>query len=159
MIKWRPKGLGDPHKPPAQGVIVDVDSFPIVTVTIHGALTDAQLEEYLACMDGLGSGPPTPGVMVMDLSNAAAFNARQRKRQADWIAAQDPSRTKDSLGVAFAITSTMVRGALRAIFWLSPPPHAYEVCPSLLEAQLWAEIQLEKAGVKRGSFMAHAAAP
>lgn len=142
------ENFGDVRNPPEHGVVVDADRYPLVIITLRGQLTDAQLEAYLAYVDRLPATGDEPGVMVFDLSDARVFTATQRKRQADWIKAQRGDRMSPRQGVAFIIRSAIVRGAVRAVFWLADPSAAVGIFATREEALAWAHARMTQTHVQ-----------
>lgn len=117
----------------------------ISKITIRGQLTDQQLDAYLADVDRLPtSSSDEPGVMIFDLSDARVFTATQCKRQADWIKAQRGDRMSPRQGVAFVIRSAIVRGALRAVFWLADPSATLSIHATREEAFVWAHARIRR---------------
>ena len=147
-------------EPDKHGTIdVDVDSFPIVMVTQWGAVSDevyaahleemGRLEERIRVLDRRDFGDKM--VMVYDASHASPPTARQRKMQAEFIAANEDRIQGATLGFAFVAPSVGLRGVIQAIFWLQPPLYDYRICSNLLEAYNWADDKLEEYKHARGA--------
>lgn len=79
-----------------------------------------------------------------------------RKLQAEWMQEHSELIAATCLGMAFVIESRLVRGALTAIFWVTPSPVPYSVHPSLKEALDHARESCRKLGVQ---LPAHADRP
>ena len=146
---WEPRGLGDPESLPESGIVVDVRDYPLIVTHIRGKVDDAQLEAYLHCLEGLERAPRR-AVMVVHMTHAMPFTAAQRKRQADWLNARDPELMERSPGVAFVVTNALIRGALRAVFWIARPRHPISVEPTLQAAKRWALGRLELGNASSG---------
>lgn len=134
--------LGDPERLPIDGFVVDVRAWPIVIVAHCGRVSDAQLETYLEFMGDLQKGGDRgqkSALVYRMLPGASMLNAKQRKRQAEWLSQKGPSAHNGSQGIAFVFSSSMARGALQAIFWIAPPGYEYSIVSSLEEAMKWAQ--------------------
>jgi len=133
----------------------DDTRFPLVVVTFNGTATDAEFSDYLARMSELVS-RKQKNVTVFDARSSGVVPAIQRKRQADWIAANRQGLKEYSCGSAFVISSAVVRGALTAILWLQPIPVSHIVLGSVEEAERWAMQRLVTEGVSPPSWRGRA---
>jgi hypothetical protein len=74
-------------------------------------------------------------------------NARERNMLADWLKTDAELMRETSAGVGFVIDSTLVRGALTAVFWLSNMPMPHRVHATLDDAVAVAIRELEVKGI------------
>jgi hypothetical protein len=146
-----PKGLGDPARLPSDGFVVDVREYPLVIITHCGTISDQALEEYLVCMRAMPSGasaPPRSAIIYRMMPGSRPLNAKQRKRQAEWLIADERSNAGFQ-GIAFVFDSALARGALQAVFWVAPPKHDYVIVSTMEEALGWARTRLTAGALSR----------
>lgn len=80
--------------------------------------------------------------IVFDAVKARPPTALERRQQADFLREHEGLLRLYCTGAAFVISSTMIRGALTAIFWIQPPVYEYTVLPTVVEATAWARQRL-----------------
>lgn len=130
----------------------DQSRWPLVVVTHHGEVSDEQFDEYLGKLkDNLDRAirERMKTVIIFDATNATGSSAKQRQKQAAWMKQYEAPSRLHSAGYAFVIPSTIVRGALTAILWLSPMPAPYVVVATLAEAEAWSLKVLAQASEER----------
>jgi hypothetical protein len=71
-----------------------------------------------------------------------------RKLQAEWMQQHRELIAATCMGMAFVIESRLVRGALTAIFWVTPSPVPYSVHATLHEALVHARETCTQGGVE-----------
>lgn len=71
---------------------------------------------------------------IQDNSGFAPAGAGERKVLSAWVEREFELIRSASTGIGFVIDSTLVRGALTAVFWLSNLPTPYRVHGTLSEA-------------------------
>jgi hypothetical protein len=128
------------------GFSFDESRRPLVMVRLWGALSDDRFRAYLARYDALmDRGHPV--VVLIDARTVAPAPATQRKMQADWLAIR-ATRVKELLmGMAFVITSPIVRALITAVFWWKPLPCPYVVTATIAEALSWADATCRAKGL------------
>ena len=89
---------------------VDASRFPKVQVRFVGALTDEAFRAYLNEYGALLARGERYGI-VFDATQADRPTAVQRRMQSEWIHANEPVLRRLCVGGAFAISSSLVRGA------------------------------------------------
>jgi hypothetical protein len=96
----------------------------------------AFLEESTRQMDenATGGGPLVRNVMIIDTDKATRGTPVQRKRQSEWQEQNKAYFEKHVLCAVFIASSSLVRGALRAVGWLKPFPYPHRVSSSIDEA-------------------------
>lgn len=87
---------------------------------------------------------------VFDATRARAPSAVERRLQAEFIRDTEPMMRAHCAGLAFAISSPIIRGALTAIFWVQPPVYTHTVVPTVSEATAWARQRLATLGASAG---------
>ncbi len=130
-------------------VRVDLNYFPLVLVSHEGVSTDDEFEAHLEVLRGsLTSKDASRRVLVIDATHAGlATPATQRKRQAEWMKENEAHIRRLTIGCAFVIPSSVIRGFLTAIFWIQPLPCPHVVTSTLEEAFVWSEKRLAESGL------------
>lgn len=85
----------------------------------------------------------SPFVSIVDARKMnRAPSAKVRRMIADWEAQHGDLGTRYNRGVAFVTESALIRGAMTALQWISPPkvPTVYEA--TMESARLWAGTRL-----------------
>ena len=72
--------------------------------------------------------------LIISAQGAHRPSVEVRKLQAEWMEENRELIARCSLGIGFVIDSSLVRGALTAIFWVSRPPVPYKVHSTLGDA-------------------------
>ncbi len=88
--------------------------------------------EWLRSVDARG--PHTRVVAFYDIPSFAGFTARQRKEMAEMLKSREEILRETTVAMALATPSPLVRGVLRAVYWLAPPPFDYAVVGRCEEA-------------------------
>ena len=126
----------------SQKPIVIEQREALTIVTFHGAATDAEYAEYLHEMSAIierNKHRYQRLAVINDASRWMKSSAVQRKQQADWMLKHDAEMRFKTAGVAFVITSALVRGGLNAVLWLAPLPCPHKIVGTMEEAQAWAK--------------------
>ncbi len=130
----------------ASSVHIDDSLWPLRLVRFMGVATPQQFEHYLAEMDAcLRRGEKF--VCVLDLRQGGAPTQSQRQRQASWLKENDALLSQYELGVAFLVTSPIIRLALSAIFYFKAMPVPYVVTDQQPSAMQWAAQRFTEAGL------------
>ncbi len=112
-----------------------------MVITFYGAATDAEyiahLHEMTQCVAESAKKHRRTAV-ITDASRWVQSNAVQRKMHAEWMLKHDREMRFRTAGVAFVITSALVRGGLNAVLWFAPLPCPHKVVTTLIEAEAWA---------------------
>jgi hypothetical protein len=129
----------------APSVSIDDSLWPLRVVRFVGPTTLEQFDQYLqgasAC---LRRGEKF--ISILDLTRGVP-TPEMRQRQAAWIQENDDLLRELHLGVAFVVTSHLMRLALSAIFYFKSMPIPYVVTAQVSEAALWAISRLEEEGL------------
>ncbi len=129
------------------GFTFDESRRPLVTARLWGALSDDQFRAYLAAYDGVMDRGTQRVVLVIDARQVAPAPASQRKMQADWLVVRAPRVRELLIGMAFVISSPIVRALITAVFWWKPLPCPYTVLATMHDALDWAEQACAKEGL------------
>lgn len=105
------------------GPTIDESAFPLVVVTFQReAMTDAQIEGFIARLTSILRRRQKHMVILDGLAVESGLDARQRKRFTDFVQdseMRDLSRFK--MADVLLLKSPILRGMLTAVFWLAPP--------------------------------------
>jgi hypothetical protein len=113
--------------------------------------TDAELKQRLedykqrlvaACSQGLRR------ISILEFAVSNQYSAQQRRIQSDWNRECDALLRAAELELIFVTPSALMRGVITAVFWVAPPPFAYEVCADLSDALNRAFEVCERFGVR-----------
>jgi hypothetical protein len=97
---------------------VDTSLWPIVLVTPYGNLTDADYETMFKTFDALWRRRERM-LSLTDTRKSGNATPKQRQRIGEWLKANADTMERCSLGSVVIVESTLVRGALTAIDWIS----------------------------------------
>ena len=123
--------------PDLVGPQIDRSQAPIIVVSYPRVLTEAHIGPYFDEVTAIVS--QQPSVFLIDVRSSAIPGPRVRRAAATRLNTLYTLHPGCILGVAHLVSSTLVRGALTAVYWLAPPP-----CPTLFTAEMemamtWAE--------------------
>lgn len=110
--------------------------FPLIEVSFDGGVDDATFRRYL---DGFAAliESGSPYAMLIDLTYAGPPDARQRNMQADMLREHEPTILRNCRGVAYLVTSSIVRASLTVVMWLQRLSYDYVIVGSRDEAEAW----------------------
>jgi len=132
--------------PSVPSVSIDDSLWPLRMVRFVGVVTPQQFEQYLVEMAaGLQRGERF--VSIFDLTHGGVATPEHRQRQATWLQEYEPLLREHLLGVAFVVTSPLIRLSLSAIFYFQPLSTPYVVTSRFSEAALWATSRLQERGL------------
>jgi hypothetical protein len=102
------------------------DEWPVIVIDFpETRLPDSALEGCLSCIEELlreAKELREKTYTVTDLTRMYEFPpAAQRKYTSEWLARSHPLQKVASLGGATVARSTMLRGIINAVHWVSPP--------------------------------------
>ena len=129
-------------------ITLKTSDWPIVLTTVDGDLDERELVPYFAEFQSRVLARAQLFSSIVDATRiTSAPSARVRKLVADWEIEHGAVGEKYNVGVAIVTTSALVRGAMTAIQWISPPrvPTTYEA--TVPAAISWAESHLRQRGV------------
>lgn len=134
-----------PGEAPARA---SLEHWPLVTNVVSDGYSISDMEDTLAVNEeALRRGEPF--VTIRDVRTLTQQPpALQRRRLAQWQDEWRPAIEKNCLAVATVTESALVRGMIRAIFWVSSPATDEEVFSDLGSASLWLGQKLEARGVR-----------
>ncbi len=122
-------------------LVFEEADWPIVTLRIRGGLTPD--EETLFTQRSVDYPlRRSPYIAIVDLLEASTPSARFVRLQASQMKRRERELAAYCRGVAFVIRSTMIRGALRAIFHFQELPCPHKVVRTTPEALAWAATRM-----------------
>lgn len=117
-----------------------------IAVLEMGNLDKAGYETVLRKIDELVIAPRRPYVIVTDTRSLTSIpGADVRKMLSEWMEKNAKGHT--SLGSVTIIKSSVVRGALTALYWLFEPPSPQGIASDWREAHAWAVKKFDEANV------------
>ncbi len=131
---------------PSSSISTDESLWPLRIVRFEGAVTAKQFQSYLdESSASLRRGEKH--ATIIDLSVSGPLLFEQRQAQAMWIRENEQLIRELTLGVAFVITSPVVRLAMSASFYWKAMPVPYLITPHLQSAAEWVLHRFEEAGM------------
>lgn len=127
-------------------VRLSTQDWPFVVTTIVESMDETETTEYLTSFLDQVVNRRTPFVSIVDARRMTrAPSAKVRRMIADWEQANGDLGSRYNRGVAFVTESALIRGAMTALQWISPPrvPTVYEA--TMESARVWARTQLGEA--------------
>ncbi|MET0385475.1 MAG: hypothetical protein ABW321_05935 [Polyangiales bacterium] len=120
-----------------------LDRVPLVRISADAssAFSDAELERVLTRLQEEMEADHKLQrrlVSIIDLRGSFPLTAKQRSKLAAWLKQKEQLSHEVSLGMAFVITSAVIRGVLTAVFWVQNPPVPCTVEGDLDAAVRWA---------------------
>ncbi len=131
-------------------ITFDESRWPLVVVRYDAKVDENEFEELLSRLDKnvrKAASARQKTALIYDSTSGYQASPRIRKRQAEWMKANAEATRLNCAGIGFVINSSLVRGVLTAILWLSDMPAPYTVVGTLAEAEDWCEKELGAHGV------------
>ena len=119
-------------------IVVDESRHRLVLVTYPGTYSDDEFMQYLGRLERILA-RRVRIVTVFDATRMERPTAARRKQQAEWLSRWEPSLMQFTLLAVFVVPTPLVRGALTAVFWWSPPKFPHVLVATLDEAMRLAE--------------------
>jgi hypothetical protein len=108
--------------------------------------SDVELEEFLGVLEANVATQRAPFAWVILADALLSSTAKQRKMFAAAEARMKEQDKKLCAGTAFVLTSAIARGAITAVYWLSPPVYPYTIVANEAAAVAWCESKLRESG-------------
>jgi hypothetical protein len=116
-------------------IVTDSDALPLLIIQFSdeaGPITD---EMYQRFFDGqrelLQRGAHFATVADIHMSTPAT--PKQRRMLGEWLKETEPAMKVWSVGLAIVVRSSVIRGGLRAVFWIKEPAVPTKIVASLSE--------------------------
>jgi hypothetical protein len=121
---------------------IDSKAWPLVHFIAEGELTQAQLNDHLrdhrAILDR-----NEPYAIVIDATAMGSTDAFLRKRYAEFIATNGATLKRLCKGAAVVLNSSLTRGVITAVMWMTTVPFPHKVFGDRAEAIAWAKQQID----------------
>lgn len=126
---------------------LDVSRFPLVVTRFPPTWDDDQIQAYFAAVTRLHEREER-FVHLTDLSAAEDMSsAAMRRRAAEFMAKERERSGRLCVAACQVSNSAVIRGAMRAIHWITPPPHKNAVFATFDEAVRWCLDEARAAGL------------
>lgn len=105
----------------------------VQVVYMDGRVDDASYDRYLralaADIDDRAA-RDEPAAILYHVPQPAALTAKRRNLLAEILREREDAVRRNTIAYALATTSALVRGGLKILFWLAPPPYPNTVVPT-----------------------------
>ncbi len=122
---------------------LDVTHAPIYIARLPRVSDDGDLIQYFAALEPFLLKHTRPYVFITDTTFVTSATATQRRIVAESDIRLREHDAKWCAGVAIVAKTALVRGAVTAVYWISPPVYPYRVVATLSEGIVWGHAQLE----------------
>ena len=102
----------------------DDSRAPLVMVRFVGDMDDAQLDDYLRLLDEKLARRQRL-VVIIDALEASPRSDAQRRKQLEWVRANQAALQAYTMGVALVFQSAWVRAAVSLVLWYQSLPFPY----------------------------------
>jgi hypothetical protein len=128
-------------------IVTSTQGWPVVVISFPPAFSDADLEEHLSECERLLR-REQQFYCIRDLTRVKHVpTATMRRSAATWEQANRAALGRLLIGVANVSASTLVRGAMTAMRWITPSPFPETTVSTLQEAQRWGEARYIERGL------------
>jgi len=122
----------------------NVDKFPTVLITFTGTnATDEEFEEYINCLATMYIQKEV-FVILSDSRKGNYMKSKHRIDLGNWTKKNEDMIQKQCKGVAFVMSSVIIKTMLKGIFMVQAPPYKYLIVDDIEKAEEWLAKQLEK---------------
>ena len=104
---------------------------------------DADLTSFLDTLEALIEAQIAPFAWVVLADALLTTSATQRQMMADAEKRMQPKDKAFCVGTAIVLSSSIARGVVTAVYWLTPPVYPYTFSSSAEEARSWAQSRLD----------------
>ena len=125
---------------------IDVVEPRLYRQTFPKLSSDTELEEFLVALEANVEAQRAPFAWVILADALLSSTAKQRKMFASAEERMKEQDKKLCAGTAFVLTSAIARGAITAVYWLSPPVYPYTIVAREETAIAWAQTKLRASG-------------
>jgi stage II sporulation SpoAA-like protein len=132
---------------PDSSVTFDDSRWPLRIVRFVGTLTPRQYEHYLETIT-TSLRRRERYLSVTDLTRGGLPTPEQRQRQVLWMQEHAGLMREVVLGMAFVITSPIIRLSVSTVMHFKPLPVPYFITAQEVEAVGWASARIEEQGLR-----------
>ncbi|MFO0696935.1 MAG: hypothetical protein U0230_25405 [Polyangiales bacterium] len=133
--------------PDTSAIETDTRLFPLVVISFL-RISDEAFERAFRDSERLMAAG-RPWVVLRDFRFLASQpTAKQRRRAAEWTAANAEPLGRLCLGAVSVVPQPLVRSALAVVHWVTPPPMPEHVCRDVREGVDWCIGRLELSGLE-----------
>ncbi|MFK7984578.1 MAG: hypothetical protein AB8I08_00995 [Sandaracinaceae bacterium] len=125
----------------ADGITTDESRWPIVVHRTVGIPSDAAVDAFIQRADAIMA-RGEPHVVVFDSLQAGRATKHMRKKNLDWLRANQDQLNELCAGLALVIRSPTLRFVMSTAMLVWPQPLEHTVVSTLGEALDWADDQL-----------------
>lgn len=126
---------------------LDTSHWPLLVSTLPARWTSSELDDYFTAFLAVHD-REQPFVHISDISLAEPMSSPDiRKKAATFMASERARSTRLCKGTVQVAPGNVMRGAITAIHWLSPPPYPHAVVATFNQALAWCEQRATEAGL------------
>jgi len=135
-----------PSTPPPPGAIeggmLDLSRWPLVHLASKPRTNDEDIARFLKNLEVVLRSRHGPFAVVHDFRGTKELSAKQRRSISDHLKQNTETYRLRCVGYAFVFDDPALRGALTAIFWMTPPPYQHRIFPDVRSADAWVTSRL-----------------
>lgn len=128
---------------------------PVYVFTLPPVMTDESFAGVIATLDEFYANLAEPFAFVVDTSHTTSFSSEHRRQLVEFDRRHQQADRVFCRGVAFVLTSALMRGVVAAWHFVLPPSYPARVFDNTPEAIGWAVKQMQV--VTRGVDKKHTA--
>lgn len=121
--------------------------WPVVIRSFDGDYPNEEIRRWLYDDCARILARQEPHLVINDLQRGGTDSV-QRKLVAEWIRENSAMLNKYRIATGTIVSSTLVKGIVTAIFWITPPPYRHEVFANVGDAVDWANREIAAAGLQ-----------
>jgi len=125
---------------------MDCTRLPLICVTLSGDVTDEDFNQYIIDSNAVVAAEKRY-ILLYEALREARVSPRSRSLQANWIKMNEAALRKLCIGSAFCFASSLTRGALTAVLWMTKLPFEYTVLGNRQQAMEWVQERLHNANM------------
>jgi hypothetical protein len=118
--------------------------------TFPAHFPDADLVSFIESLEALVMEQIAPFAWVVLADALLMTSATQRRLMAEAEKRMQPRDKEFCVGTAIVLSSSIARGVVTAVYWLTPPVYPYTFCSTPEQGQAWAQAKL--AGSRRSDL-------
>lgn len=128
-------------------ILLDESLFPLVFSAFPTRFEDHDIDRYLDAFRAIHD-RGEPFLHLSDLCRAGSMSSSlMRKKAARFVEEEGERSRRLCLGSAQIADNALIRGAMTAIYWLSPPPYPSAVVSSLDEGIAFLQGRAQEEGL------------